>query len=302
MTNDEVLMKMDEDIRLRNLSERTRDSYHNSAERFLEFTGKSSYYDLDQDDLRSFLLHLRSEGSALALTTTNQYNSGCKFLLKAVLQKQVDDSQVPNARTHHKPRRPFSVQELILFFSMIHDVGDLAFFLTLYGTGARSFEVRSMKTTDVITDGGMHYIHIAHGKGDKERTVDLPESCYRALRMYWKMKRPENPDGWMFPASNRKDVAGPQYITTRFNNIRAQDTRLCDLSQHSFRHAFATHFLQHSPGDILRLKFLLGHSSLASTEIYVDLAMLCSRGNSMSPSGICTMLLETWCRKHGLPC
>lgn len=302
MTNDEVLRKMAEDVDLRKLSRRTSDSYHNAAGRFLEFTGKPNYYDLDQDDLRSYLLHIRSKESGLAITTTNQYNAGCKFLLRVVMRKPVDDTQVPNARGHHKQCRPFSVEELMIFFSLVHDIEDLAFFLTLYGTGARTSEIRHITTDDVKTENGTgeHFLVIEHGKRDKERRIPLPDACYDALTLYWKKKRPVNPDKWMFPACNLKDAAGPQYFTTRFNNIREQDIRLSGLTQHSMRHAFATHYLQHSPNAVNFLQFLMGHSSRRSTEIYVDLALLFRGSNDRSPAEICAMILSAWCRKHGL--
>jgi integrase/recombinase XerD len=303
MTNEQVLAKADEDFALRNLSERTRESYLYDIGQFLAYSGKENYSDLDQDDLRSYLLHLRCGGGSVALSTSNQYNSACKFLLQTVLGQTLDSRQVPNAKARHKQQRPFLVSELVFFFSLITDIRDFAFFLTLYGCGLRTSELRRLRCPDISTDRvtGRHYLEVRCGKGGKGRRVDLPPACYDALRRYWRAYRPENPGNWMFPAKDPKDAVGPCFFTTRFNDIREHDTCFADLHQHSLRHTFSTNMMQHCPNGILRLKMLLGHASLASTEIYIGLAELYGEDNRKSPSEICGMLYDAYLERNGRP-
>lgn len=291
MTNEEVEKKMAEDFLLRDLSERTQKAYRRVAEALLSHSGKSNYGDLGQDDLRAFLLDLRREGE-VAATTSNQYNSGCKFLLRTVLCKNIDSSQVPNAKIARKERRPLTISQLEALFGWFEDVTVFAFFLTLYGTGLRVSELCGVRTDDIITDEktGLHRLRVMAGKGGKSRTVDLPEACYRALRLHWKKKRPENQYHLMFPDRKHCQAKANQY-TKYFADARNNSIIPGDLSSHCLRHSFATHYMQ-SGGDILRLKMLLGHGSLASTEIYISLAALYSNDNSSSPEEVCDRLLR----------
>lgn len=121
MTNEQVLEKMEEDFILRNLSARTRQSYRYDINQFFKFTKKQLLYDINQNDLRSYLLCLRGNDKIVTLTTSNQYNSACKFLLQTVLGMSIDFRQVPNARAKHKLQRPFLISELEKFFSNITD-------------------------------------------------------------------------------------------------------------------------------------------------------------------------------------
>ena len=90
MTNDEVFSRIEEEFMLRNYSKRTMASYKRTAVEFLHFAGKSNFEELDQDDLRRYLVHLRSN-NIVAPSTSNQYNVACKFLLKVILRKPVNE-------------------------------------------------------------------------------------------------------------------------------------------------------------------------------------------------------------------
>lgn len=298
MTNDEVLAKLEIDFMLRNLSPRTQEVYLEIIEYFRLFAGKELYSDLNQDDLRSYQIHLHSSG--LEKTTINQYSSACRFLLRNCLSQNIDYSQVPNAKIDKPDVRPFLVSQLLLFFSLIQDISQFAFFLVLYGTGARGCEIRRLRIEDIVSSGkdGVYYLRIEKTKGHKSRTVQVPEACVKALRLYWKVKKPGR--GYLFPASNNDGFVSDGYFRHRFERILAKDSRLAGLTQHGLRHSYATHYLQHDRNGILDLKYQLGHSSLRSTEIYVETAAIYHADNDMSPEEICNMLYERFCLKHGI--
>lgn len=299
MTNDEVMQKMEEDFILRNLSERTRNSYRYVISRFHEFTGEPNLEDLNESDLRRFLLHLRGEEGLVALTTSNQYNSACKFLLRVVLCQDINPTQVPNARTHHKMVRPLSIDELELFFSLIENPRDFAFFLTLYGTGLRTNELRTLKYSQIVNNGdGNRYIRVINGKGDKERVVNIPDACYLALRLFWKLYQPDNPNEWMFPAEDRLSAEKPNFYTNRFTKIRDKDIRLAEFHQHCLRHTYAVHSLQYDSSDFVGLMGRLGHKSPASTIIYLQRAQLDKKLRE-SPAEICGRLFSAFCKRYG---
>ncbi len=212
MTNEQVLEKMDEDFLLRDTPETTRKTYLTALKRFSKFAGKEDRLaDLNEKDLRAFLLHLRKE-CKLQGTSINTYNAGCKFFLEVVLDTIINRKQVPNVRAYHKQPVYFRVEQLMQFFAHLNEIVVFVFFLVLYGTGMRTFELKNMKCSDIETDSlsGTRFVRIPHGKRNKERMVILPEVCYQALRHYWSENRPETPEKWMFPA---KTILGSSKCT-----------------------------------------------------------------------------------------
>ena len=95
MTNEQVLEKMEEDFLLRGSSEKTKETYLTALKRFSEFAGKQDRLaELNQDDLRAFLLHLRKD-CKLQGTSINTYNAGCKFFLEVCSTRQSTGSRSP---------------------------------------------------------------------------------------------------------------------------------------------------------------------------------------------------------------
>ena len=299
MTNEQVLKKMEEDFLLRGSSEKTKETYLTALKRFSEFAGKEDRLaDLDQDDLRAFLLHLHEEDK-LQGTSINTYNAGCKFFLEVVLDKAINRKQVPNVHAYHKQPVYFMVEPLLQFFAHLNEIVVFVFFFVLYGTGMRTFELKNMKYTDIETDrlSGTRFVRIPHGKRNKERMVILPEACYQALRHYWTENRPATPENWMFPA---KAILGSSKCTVTNNDFKTclERSRLSSkFHPHSLRNSFSCHFLQNNKNGILTLQHLLGHASLASTEKYLPVSYVDS-ANKMSPSEICDILWAEYKARH----
>ena len=298
-TNEQVLEKMEEDFLLRDTPETTRKTYRTALKLFSEFAGKEDRLaDLNEKDLRAFLLHKRKEGK-LQGSSTNTYNAGCKFFLEVVLNQTINRKQVPNVRARHKQPVYFMVELLLQFFAHLNEIVVFVFFFVLYGTGMRTFELKNMKYTDIETDSlsGTRFVRIPHGKRNKERMVRLPEACYQALRHYWAENRPETHDNWMFPA---KAILGSSKCTVSSNDFKTclERSRLSSkFHPHSLRNTFCCHFLQNNSQGILTLQHLLGHESLSTTEKYLPISYV-DTTNTMSPSEICDMLWEQYKARH----
>ena len=105
------------------------------------------------------------------------------------------------------------------------------------------------------------------GKGNKERVVPLPPRLLEALRQYWRTHRHPR---WLFP--NRTGTACLSRQTLHCAFVLARDRLGLDrtLTPHVLRHTFATTLLQQGT-DIRYVQLLLGHSTLAATQIYTHL-------------------------------
>lgn len=298
MTNEQVLQKMEEDFLLRGSSEKTRQTYRTALARFSSFAGKDRYSDLEEKDLRRFLLHLHQEGK-LQGTSINTYNAGCKFFLEVVLSLAINYKQVPNVRARHRLPVYFRVEQLQQFFAHLNEIRAFAFLLTLYGTGMRTSELTRLKVTDIETDrsSGMRFLRIPQGKRNKERRVILPDACYQALRHYWRQYRPETPENWMFPARKTTGCLKSNVFTHEFKTCLKHSRLSEEFHPHSLRHSFSCHYIQNDPNSILRLKHLLGHASLASTEVYIDVSRV-DTTNNLHPSEICDLLWNHYKARH----
>jgi site-specific recombinase XerD len=113
-------------------------------------------------------------------------------------------------------------------------------------------------------------IHISHGKNRSDRYALLSKEALLLLTQYWFSFG--EPTGWLFPQQFCADKPIDTFYLSR--HIHAHETRLGweqRLTCHSFRHAFGTHLYENGT-DLLTIKALLGHKSLNSTTIYVQLA------------------------------
>lgn len=111
------------------------------------------------------------------------------------------------------------------------------------------------------------------GKGDKERSVPLNEACKRAIDIYMK-KRPKNAvidRNALFLSKRKKRIskATVQHIVKKYIKQSGLDPER--YSTHKLRHTAATLMYKYGHVDIRALQELLGHESIATTEIYTHL-------------------------------
>lgn len=147
---------------------------------------------------------------------------------------------------------------------------DRALLEVLYATGLRVGELTSLRLGDLPSDDEMRIV----GKGRKERIVLLTSSAQDALRAYANEGRsplaPHRQVDAMFlnarggPLSDR----GVRVIVDRHIRKVAFDRR---ISPHALRHTFATHLLD-GGADLRSVQELLGHASLATTQIYTHVS------------------------------
>lgn len=144
---------------------------------------------------------------------------------------------------------------------------DRALLEILYGAGLRAAEVVALDLHDV--DFGEATLRV-RGKGSKERLVFFGRTCAAALRDYLSAER-ETDEAALFV--NRR---GNRLSTRTLQNIVKRWARAAglpaDVSPHTLRHSFATHLLDHN-ADLKTVQQLLGHESLATTQIYTHVSI-----------------------------
>jgi site-specific recombinase XerD len=111
-------------------------------------------------------------------------------------------------------------------------------------------------------------IRIERGKGEKDRFVMLSQTLLLQLRTYWKAYRPQR---WLFEGLRPGQRLAPSTAEKVFTAAAGRAGIRKAVSFHSLRHAFATHLLEGGTS-IVAIQALLGHSSLATTQIYTHVA------------------------------
>jgi site-specific recombinase XerD len=140
---------------------------------------------------------------------------------------------------------------------------DRAIVELLYGSGLRRAELAGLDLDDV--DLG-EKVALVTGKGNKRRMVPLTQAATDAMRSYLTL-RPGSPDRAFF-LSNRNARLGLRQVWQIIKDY-AEKSGVDRATTHSMRHSFATHFIE-GGGDVSTLQKLLGHSSIQTTQIYLD--------------------------------
>lgn len=224
--------------------------------------------DVSWQELRDYILFIQVTRN-LSDRTMNACISQIRFFTLYVLHKSWDPYQLPMRKFDtYLPFVP-TKEEVRIFISTLPDLKEKAMIALLYSAGLRAGEVRHLKYKDI--ERSNMRIHITHGKNRTDRYAVLSDHALSILSDYWLAY--DKPREWLFTqvyGDHSKPV--DHYYLPR--HIELHEKRLGwekRLSCHSFRHAFGTHSYENGT-DLLTLKALLGHKSLNSTTIYVQLA------------------------------
>ena len=136
----------------------------------------------------------------------------------------------------------------------------------LYGTGMRLAELTNLKVADV--NMAAHTLKVL-GKGNKERILPLNTSLYLALEKYFRLKRealPKNNSPFLL-VTDKEVPLYPKFVYRVVKKYISMVSTSAKNSPHILRHSFATHLLNRG-ADLGAIKELLGHASLAATQVY----------------------------------
>ncbi len=150
---------------------------------------------------------------------------------------------------------------------------DTALLEVLYGAGLRVAEACALDVGDVDRERyGVAMVLVRHGKGDKARQVPLTGAADRALAAYMPARAELSPrDAAMFvnASGDRLTPRSVQRMVKRWTIASGVHAR---ATPHALRHSFATHLLDGGV-DLRAIQELLGHASLASTQIYTKVSL-----------------------------
>jgi len=253
--------KMIEEMRLRNFSPRTEQSYVSAMVGLVKYY-RQSPEQLTQEQIRSYLLHLKERG--LSPSSRNVAISGMKFFYHQCLGWNEKQLFIPPRKRTWQLPEVLGQKEVERLLLAPEKPRDRCLLMTVYATGLRVSELVRLKVSDIDRERMM--VKVEQGKGKKDRYTILSERLLSELRSYWKEHRSPI---WLFP--NRKGGSISIDYAQRIYNWAKQKAQIHKgKGIHILRHCFATHLLE-AGVDLVTIKAFLGHNSLQSTQRYLQI-------------------------------
>lgn len=262
----------------RGLSENTRDAYLNDINKFLVWlSGKSTMLrHVELADVEEFMATLHDLG--ISPRSQARIVSGLRSFFRFMRMEgyiEIDPTEMIEAPHigFHLPEY-LTVDEIDAMIASIdadseEAVRNRAIIEVLYGCGLRVSELCNLEIGRLyLTDGYL----VVRGKGSKERLVPLAEPTIRAIADYLEVRATisakAGEEHYLFVSARRGTRMSRSMI---FRIVRL----LADLagirrtiSPHTLRHSFATHLLE-GGANLRAIQQMLGHESIAATEIYL---------------------------------
>ena len=133
-----------------------------------------------------------------------------------------------------------------------------------YATGMRLSELINLKERQI--DYSRSEVKVV-GKGNKERIIPISRGLAKEMQEYCVLKRKEFGHSDTLLVTERGKKLYPKYAYLQVKQVLSKASTLDKKSPHVLRHSFATH-LMNGGADLNAVKELLGHSSLAATQVY----------------------------------
>lgn len=231
-------------------------------------------YNAVADDVYEYINFCRTENNNSENTRLRKFSSISSFYKWMAAHGYVETNPMENLeRPKHKKSLPkyLTLEESINLLDHIdgkHKERDYCIITFFLNCGLRLSELVSLNYNDIRPDRSMKVT----GKGNKQRMVYLNDACMNAFERYMKVRPTEGialKDKNALFLSQQKRRISPKtvqhIVITLFDKIGLGGQ---GFSTHKLRHTAATLLYQHSDTDVMVLKELLGHESLATTEIY----------------------------------
>ena len=252
MTNNQLLKKLSEDMKMRNFSHYTYDAYMGKTREMIRYFNKPMEK-VTMEELRYFLYqHLLIERK-LADRSINYYNSIIRFVYEVTLDRVLNKKQLPMRKKKRAVYKVLTREELGAFFNCVDDFKFKTIFMLAYGAGLRIGEIANLRVEDI--DSKTMRIFVREGKGNKERYTILPEETLKMLRIYWTKYRQNRRRGRIFLSESGAAIT-VGVMREHFRQYRRKAKLSEKVTMHTLRHCFATNLIENG-ATLIQVKELM---------------------------------------------
>ena len=262
----------------KNYSRHTCTAYGKDLSEFREFClemyNENGLENIHYSQIRSWIVHLVDSG--ISNRTINRKIASLKSYYKFLrLNKVIEVNPLAGhkaLKVAEKQEVPFSPEDMQRVFDLFHEeddfesVRDMLIIELLYATGMRRAELIDLRLENVDLNSGVLKVL---GKRNKERIIPLLPELTLKIRRYLVCRKEIiiNRSGDYLLLLKNGNKIYETFVYRVINNYFSRASSKVKKSPHVLRHTFATHLLSQG-ADLNSVKELLGHSSLASTQVY----------------------------------
>jgi len=264
-------------------SHHTKVAYNSNLLSFEDFVKTNfsinSIEKVSYNEIRSWIITLIENGNSNRTVNrkVSVLRSYYKFLLKT---STIKSSPLQNHKVLKTPKNlnvPFSEDEIKSLFKGDYFSNDYRGILEktiiamFYFTGIRRIELINLKENNVLINEGILKVH---GKRNKERLIPILDELIEIIKTYLKKKNEiiiENNSSTFF-VNKKGKMLTESFVYKTVNSYFSIVSSKTKKSPHMLRHSFATHLLDKG-ADLNSIKDLLGHSSIAATQLYTHTSM-----------------------------
>jgi integrase/recombinase XerD len=264
----------------RSYSPNTLDAYCKDLQKLFNFYADNGidFRHVTLAELDTFAANLRENG--ISPRSLARILSGIRsFYRFLVLEKEIEQDPTELLESpkigKHLPQ-VLTVEEIDdilskIDMSKLEGIRDHCIIEVLYSCGLRISELTNLLISNLFLDEG--FIRI-HGKGNKERLVPISPKAIKELRIWLDARKHINIlrgyEDYVFVSRTRGKPLSRISLFVFIREYAKEAGIHKEISPHTFRHSFATHLLQ-GGANLRAVQDMLGHESLGTTEVYLQL-------------------------------
>ncbi len=256
-----MLQKLETELKIRGFSNKTLKAYKFHNQKFNEFIKKPAE-EVKEEDVKLYLAYLMSERNQKP-ASVNLAICALRFYYEEILKKREIFLNIKAPKSEKKIPTVLTKDEIKKLVEAIENPKHKLLVEFMYSSGLRVSEAVSFKIDDI--DFNEKLGKVRSGKGKKDRHILLSSTLLRQFEEILKNRK----EGYLFPTSTGHiSIRQAQRIVNESAKKAGIKKRVfC----HALRSSFATHLLE-SGTDIRVIQVLLGHSSIATTQLYVKVS------------------------------
>jgi len=258
MEKNEFLKRLETEIKISKLSQYTLRNYVIFNKKLLEYSNKSPEQ-IEQYDVKSFLADKMSERAS---ASNILFLSSIRFAYFNIFGKD-PTAGIKRPKKENKIPIVLTKQEIIRLIESAETLKSKLILQLLYSSGLRVSEIVNLTKQNLDFNENIGWVRL--GKGRKDRMFIFSSKLGKKLEKFIN----KNLD-WQYVFSKIKPLT-----TRNIQKIVQNTAKKTDIGKpvhpHTLRHSFATHLLD-AEVDLRKIQELLGHSSIATTQIYTHVS------------------------------
>ncbi|MFX0116045.1 MAG: site-specific tyrosine recombinase/integron integrase [Candidatus Hodarchaeota archaeon] len=223
-------------------------------------------------EIRRFLQHLKRDRRYAAPSLHRKICSTRSFFKFLRQQNYITDNPaevIESPKISRSLPKTLAIEDVSRLLTAAKTPRNRLVIILLYSTGVRVSELRNLSIGDI--DFEQDLVHVVRGKGGKDRKVPLAPHVRSMLQDFISTLESKGPNTPLF-----RNRGGGRLTVRSIQRIIQKAKKNASISKkvtpHALRHAFATHLCDNNV-NIRVIQELLGHSSLATTQLYTHVSL-----------------------------